>query len=149
MADAVATVSAPASRPRRSLWLRWVTVTTAGELAGFCVPAVTAASAVSAGLGDPAVLALVVTAGAAEGALLGWAQATVLRDVIPGLRVGWWVRATAAGAVVAYVLGMLPGTVRPYLSDVPLPLLVAAAVPAGLALLASVDPAAGRWSRDG
>ena len=70
MVHAPATPSAPAARPRRWLWRRWVTVTTAGELAGFGVPAVTAAAAVSAELADPVLLALVVAAGAAEGASL-------------------------------------------------------------------------------
>ena len=51
---------------------------------------------------------LVIGLGALEGAIVGAAQAIVLRRRLPQLRT--WVAATMAGAVVAWTLGMLPGT---------------------------------------
>jgi hypothetical protein len=45
-----------------------------------------------------------------EGLLVGWAQARVLRAILPGLAAPRWVRATALGAGAAWLLGMLPST---------------------------------------
>jgi hypothetical protein len=51
----------------------------------------------------PALLA----AGLFEGTLLGIGQASVLRRAIPDLPARRWVVATAAGAMLAYILGLL------------------------------------------
>lgn len=81
-------------------WLaRWILIVTAGEAFGFAVPALVGVVAHDA----PAFPVLLPLAGAVEGALLGWAQATVLAKRLPELRRGAWVALTALAAVVAYV----------------------------------------------
>uniref|UniRef100_UPI0015FEE894 hypothetical protein n=1 Tax=Nocardioides pelophilus TaxID=2172019 RepID=UPI0015FEE894 len=118
---------------------------------GFLAPAVVGVATV--GLpwwgGLPALLA----AGAVEGAVLGGAQATVLRRELPALRRDRWVALTAAAAVAAYVLGAgttYAGTAAPWwLQGVLFPVL-------GVALLCTIGaaqwvelrhhvPRAGRW----
>jgi hypothetical protein len=122
---------------RRALWRRWVLVTTAGELAGFCVPASVGAVASAGHLDGLGSAAILVAAGAVEGAMLGWAQATVLRGVVAGLDTGSWVRATALGAVVAYAMGMVPSVFFP----LPVLAMVAIAAVAGTVLLGSIGTA--------
>jgi hypothetical protein len=121
----------------RSLWRRWFLVVTAGEFAGFSVPAVVGAVTAD----GPAVLAAaaVVAAGAVEGAMLGWAQATVLRRALPDLRAGHWVGATAIAAVAAYLIGFVPST----LADLgaPTALLIGTGPVLGVALLLSIGTA--------
>lgn len=46
-----------------------------------------------------------------EGVLVGWAQGRVLCAALPPLRRSTWIRATSAGAGLAWVLGMVPSTV--------------------------------------
>lgn len=86
-------------------WRRWFVLVTAGELLGFSAPAVVGAL-IAERSGVPAAGAL-LTAGAAEGATLGWFQARALRPVLPGLSSRRWVAATALGAVVAWSVGVL------------------------------------------
>ncbi|MBN9180888.1 MAG: hypothetical protein J0J00_10160, partial [Microbacterium sp.] len=60
-------------RPAAGRWLaRWILIVTAGEAFGFAVPALVGVVAHDA----PAFPVLLPLAGAVEGALLGWAQAT-------------------------------------------------------------------------
>ncbi|MCG8917482.1 hypothetical protein L6E12_16985 [Actinokineospora sp. PR83] len=86
----------------------WITTVTVAELVGFTVPVLVGAVTADA----PTAVALpgLVAAGAAEGALLGWGQARVLRRVVPGLPRVRWTAHTAAGTALAYLLGMLPST---------------------------------------
>jgi hypothetical protein len=120
-----------------TLWWRWFTITTTGELLGFTVPALAGALTTAHHLdGRPQALIL-AAAGAVEGALLGWSQAVVLRRVITGLDTGPWVRATASGAVLAYAMGMLPSLLFP----LPVPAMVAVGAVAGTVLLASIGTA--------
>lgn len=82
-------------------WFRWVT---AGECAGFAIPALAAVAMRDA---EPTVLILVLLiAGAGEGAVLGWAQGHVLRSVLPEFALGLWVARTAVAAVVSWALGL-------------------------------------------
>ncbi|WP_336033094.1 cation-translocating P-type ATPase [Geodermatophilus sp. FMUSA9-8] len=157
------TLSAPAaarpgpsgSRPRASLWRRWLVVVTAGEAAGFLVPvlAVLAGAADLPGASGPAVL---LAAGAAEGALLGTAQATVLAREVAGFSRRDWILRTAGAAVVAWAIGTAPSTWAAGVLDWPVVAQVALAVPAAAVLLASIGwaqwtvlrrhvPRAGRW----
>ncbi|MFC3349384.1 hypothetical protein ACFOOM_18510 [Streptomyces echinoruber] len=79
---------------------------------------------------------LLPAAGLAEGALLGAAQARVLRRVLPAVRPRRWIAATAGAACVAWLLGLL----LPLLA-VRVPSAPAVAVPAavvGAALLLSL-----------
>ena len=98
-----------------SLWGRWVAANTLGELAGLGVVGAVASSVVRV-FGEPvsagyalAFAAMSVCLGAVEGAIVGYAQASVLRRRLPRLR--GWIAATALGAAVAWALGMLPSTV--------------------------------------
>ena len=82
-------------------WLLWVTL---GESVGFLAPAL----AQLAFAGAPIVVPALILAGALEGAVLGWTQATVLRVRVPALSRSRWVGATATGAAVAWFIGLLP-----------------------------------------
>ncbi|MFF5289483.1 hypothetical protein [Paractinoplanes globisporus] len=123
----------------RRLWRRWFFTVTLGEFLGFSAPAVVGAATAPA----PAALAAtaVVLAGAVEGAVLGWAQASVLRHALQGLHVAHWVAATAGGAVIAYAIGMLPSTAVGMGIDVPPSLLIALGPVLGLGLLLSIGTA--------
>jgi hypothetical protein len=113
--------------PRRRVQAQWVGATVAGELLGFCAPALVAALVADAG---PAVTVLsLVAAGIVEGAVLGAAQAAVLRVAIPAISPARWIGATSLGAAVAWLVGMMPSTLHDQLSEWP---------PAGLALLGAV-----------
>lgn len=84
-----------------ALWRRWTLVVTGGEAAGFLAPAVVG---VLVG-GRDSLGGWLLLAGAVEGAVLGLAQASVLRRVLPALDVARWVVLTGAAAVLAYALG--------------------------------------------
>jgi hypothetical protein len=91
---------------RRDLGRRWFVAVTSGETLGFallaCVGALTADSA-------PGVIAAaLLMAGAAEGGVLGWFQARVLRSRLRGFATRDWVAATVVGAVVAWTVGLIP-----------------------------------------
>ncbi|MFI7444775.1 nitroreductase/quinone reductase family protein [Nonomuraea indica] len=95
------------------LWWRWTRAVTLGELAGFTVPAVAGVLVAGPewgmlGIGPLLQGAAIVMAGAVEGTVLGLAQAYALRAALPGIATRDWVRATAAGAVLAWVVGSLP-----------------------------------------
>ncbi|WP_020524786.1 hypothetical protein [Catelliglobosispora koreensis] len=137
---------APASFLRS--WIAWVT---AGEAAGFAVPAVV--GALSAGADTVLAVPGLLLAGAVEGAILGTAQVHVLRKAIPALSSEWWIAATSAAAIVSYTLGILPSTLASSVSGL---WLAAIAVACGLLLLLTMGTAqwivlrhhvarAGRW----
>jgi hypothetical protein len=88
---------------RPALLRRWTLRVSAGEAVGFLAPATVGAATVGAGR---AAVPLLLAAGAVEGAVLGWAQSTVVRSALPALRPGRWVALTAAGAAVAWLLGL-------------------------------------------
>ncbi|WP_217707184.1 nitroreductase/quinone reductase family protein [Nonomuraea rhodomycinica] len=95
------------------VWWRWTRAVTLGELAGFTVPALTGALVAGPGSDMPGVGPLLqgaamVMAGAVEGTVLGLAQAYALRAALPAVATRDWVRATVAGAVVAWLVGALP-----------------------------------------
>lgn len=52
-----------------------------------------------------------------EGALVGAAQAAVLRRALPGLAARRWVSATMLGAGIAWTLGMVPSTIAALVSS--------------------------------
>ncbi|MGY1829507.1 hypothetical protein ACI8AA_03645 [Geodermatophilus sp. SYSU D01180] len=138
-----------------ALWRRWLLVVTAGEALGFLVP-VTAVLLGAADLPGPAALAVLAAAGAAEGALLGAAQAAVLAPVLPDLSRRDWTLRTAAAAVVAWCLGTAPSTWASGVLDLPLAVQVPLALLAAALLLTVIGaaqwtvlrrhvPRAGRW----
>jgi hypothetical protein len=124
-----------------ALWRRWTAATTLGEAAGFCAPALAGALAATAGLPAGTTVTVLLLAGAVEGYVLGAAQAWALRTVVPALPVRAFAAATAAAAVVAYVIGLAPSSLGDRVLDVPLVLLVPAAALGGLVLLASIGTA--------
>ena len=119
---------------------RWVGYTVAGEGIGFLVPVSGFALAATLGLDAWAAWALLVVAGAGEGALLGLGQSLALRGSRAQVPVGRWVAATAVAASVAWSIGMLP----PTLADLGTPLdftapgTWAAVAVGGLVLLTSI-----------
>lgn len=138
---------APAPASDRATWdsatrWRWVGRTTLGEVAGFLAPVLVVLSVDDLG-GGLRLLALLF-AGAVEGAFLGWAQASVLVPLVPGLSGRDWILRTAMAAVVAWAIGMGPSTWAAGLADLPMAAVVALAVPAGLVLLCSIGVA--QWT---
>ncbi|MFG1991046.1 hypothetical protein ACGFJ7_13845 [Actinoplanes sp. NPDC048988] len=129
----------PASLRGRSLFMRWLTTVTAGEFTGFAVPAVTGALTARASVTTGIVAILI--AGAVEGTVLGLSQAAVLRHALPSLPARRWVAATAIGAVLAYVMGMLPSSTADRWTDWPPAVLALAGSVVGVALLASIGTA--------
>jgi hypothetical protein len=120
-------------------WRRWFVWTTAGEAAGFALPALVGATTWDAP-GGVALVAL-VAAGAVEGAVLGSAQVHVLGPAVPALRRTAWVGATAAGAAFAYAVAMTPSALGERLDSAPGWLLVGLGTLGGLLLLASIGTA--------
>src|SRR5690242_7253174 len=64
-------------------WRRWTAITTAGELAGFAVPATVGALATAGGWPAPVAFPAVLAAGFVEGCALGYAQGHVWRSRLP------------------------------------------------------------------
>ncbi len=98
------------------IWRQWVVANSVGELLGLGISAAIGLGVVALlswwlGTLSPVLFALIIVmAGVIEGAIVGVAQWTVLRQRLPDLPRTQWVRATAAGAFIAWALGMLPGT---------------------------------------
>lgn len=88
---------------------RWIVRTTAGEAVGFAVAASAGVFVATNDIPVQAAFVVMIAAGTIEGALLGAGQWAGL----PGLRPrgGAWIAATAAGAALAWTLGMLPSTI--------------------------------------
>ncbi|WP_439381078.1 hypothetical protein [Amycolatopsis lexingtonensis] len=128
--------TAPPDEPLRGKRLTrlWFLVVTAAEFAGFSIPAV--AGALTAD--SPAVLPVLLLAGAAEGAALGFGQALVLRRALPALNARRWVAVTAAAAAFAYLMGLAPSTWAAALTTWPPALLWPVAALLGTALLLSI-----------
>jgi hypothetical protein len=113
---------------------------TLAEFLGFGVPALVGAGSTGwpPGWG---VLAL-AGAGAVEGAVLGFAQAVVLRRVLgPRLDRRRFVAATAAGAALAYLVVLVPINLADRLGDLPLLVLVVLGIVVGTVVLASIGTA--------
>ena len=104
-----------AHRIAGGFWLRWVAANAIGEFVGL---------GAVAGIGfllfrqfaddqswqlQVLVAAVLVGLGAFEGFVVGLAQATVLRTLLPAVR--GWVGATVIGAMVAWAVGMIPSIV--------------------------------------
>ncbi|MCU1568889.1 MAG: hypothetical protein JWQ56_3826 [Pseudarthrobacter sp.] len=101
--------TAPLVSQRRAFLHRWVIAVTAGEAVGFMIPA--AVGGVLAVAATPSFLVYpsMIVAGACEGALLGLGQSIGFGSSV--VRRSSWVAATAAGAAVAWSIGMLPSTI--------------------------------------
>ena len=98
------------------LWVRWVLANSLAETVGLGA-ALGIGAVLFPYLSAPGILIAIATVAVAvlagtliEGTVVGTAQWLVLRRPLPAM--GWqtWVLATALGALVAWTLGMLPGT---------------------------------------
>lgn len=127
-----------ALRGRPLLWT-WFWVVTLAELIGFTVPV--CVGALTADSSSAVILTSLLVAGAIEGSMLGWGQAVVLRHAIPGIPRRRWIVATAAGAAVAYLIGLGPTTYAGSITAWPLALVIAVVAVLGAALLASIGTA--------
>ena len=121
---------------RRALWQRWLVLVTAGELAGFSLPA--AVGVWSAGAPPRTQLLAMTTAGLFEGALLGLAQAVVLQRVLPGFRPLAWIAVTSLAAAAAWFLGMLPAFTHDHWSTWPVAWTMLAGAGGGGLVLCSI-----------
>ncbi len=121
-------------------WQRWWWYTTAAEIVGFALPALTGLVAWRLGWAPIPFYIAMVVAGAGEGALLGGGQRLALRPVLPvGRR---WVTRTSLAAAGAWSIGMLPSTLIDL--SVPVWLTVLATVPLAPLVLLSIGIA--QWS---
>lgn len=152
LTDEARTRAAPGTPPRL-LW-SWLAWTTGGEAVGFLAPA--AVASVVATLPAAMILPSRLLAGAVEGAVLGAAQAHVLRRVLPRLPGPRWVIATSLAAVLAWLIGLLPSTLGNRLDSWPVAVVIGAVAVGGTVLLLSIGAAqwtvlrrhvahAGRW----
>lgn len=108
---------------RLHFWLRWVFANAAAEFVGLGFVATIGYLALRS-LGEPSTLqatlgaaSLFIGLGGFEGAVVGVAQHLVLRRALP--QVSGWVLATVVGALVSWLLGMLPSTVMSVLHREP------------------------------
>ena len=133
---------------------RWVACTVAGEAVGFTVAAALASTQDLSHMPEFAVL---LGAGAIEGALLGKGQAMAMaRLQLPAGILRMWPVATSVAAVVAWSIGLIPGSFHriswsswsSWLLAAVLVLVLLASIPtAQFMLLRTVLPTAGRWIR--
>jgi hypothetical protein len=133
---------------------RWVACTIAGEAAGFTVAAALAATQDLSRMPEFAIL---LGAGALEGALLGRGQAMAMsRLQLPQGILRLWPVATSVAAVVAWSIGLIPGSLHrmawsswsAWLLAAVLVFVLLASIPtAQFMLLRTALPTAGRWVR--
>jgi len=108
-----------AEPPSLRLWVRWVAANVAAEVLGLGVDGLVGLWLISQ-WGEPsgarvvAFAALLVAFGALEGVLVGLGQGWAVGPFLPELSLGAWVASTAAGAFLAWVLGMLPSTLMSF-----------------------------------
>lgn len=115
-------------------WHRWMLAVTAGETIGFAVPALTGGMLALLSAPVLVVYPSMIVAGACEGVPLGLGQSIGFgTSVVPRSA---WIRATAAGAAVAWSIGMLPSTIGgvDFGSPIALPLVMIGSI----ALLVSI-----------
>ncbi|WP_330275902.1 hypothetical protein OG205_09735 [Lentzea sp. NBC_00516] len=117
----------------RGIWQSWFRWTTAGEFAGFLAPALVGALTSSA--------ELLVLAGVVEGAVLGAAQAAVLRRVLRAPQSWDWIGATAIAAGFAWAVAMIAVHNGERLNSLPLVVLLPLAAVAGTGVLLSIGVA--------
>jgi hypothetical protein len=109
------TTSSKAAAPWQwSLWRQWVLANALGETVGLGATLLAGAFVLvqeKPSIGAiPAVVLGVLAGTLIEGTVVGTSQRLVLRRPLPKMRWGIWAGATAAGACVAWTLGMIPST---------------------------------------
>jgi hypothetical protein len=132
-------------RWRQSLLTRWVVAFIGGEVVGFGLAALVAAVAGLAFGHEHAAIAILggALAGIVEGSAVGWAQWRVLRGPLPEIGRRSWIVATAAGATVAWAIGMSLGTFAAPSEEPPFAVVLVGAALLGAALGALLG--AGQW----
>ena len=98
------------------LWQRWVAANAISEMVGLgltfaLIGAITPRlDRLSGALPILAAFVVAVLAGLIEATAVGWAQWKAMRPWFPTITLSSWWRATAIGALLAYILGSLPST---------------------------------------
>lgn len=87
---------------RWTLWEWWVVATVVSEVVGLSIVAVVGATIGQ--LDSASTHGMLLLIGSLEGCILGFAQWLVLRRYIR--HAGWWIFATAVGAVFAWIIGL-------------------------------------------
>ena len=112
------TQTGPGTTVERRLYGRWVVANAIGEgigLGGSLLVGAAIVVLLGAQFGpwfDVATAIAAVALGTLfEGVVVGYAQWRVLRDPLPAMSHGSWIEATAIGAGLAWLLGMVPSTV--------------------------------------
>ena len=105
-----ATTAARAKAPQKFSLLWWVIWVTLGLALGFIFPSVATLWAVADGRDGTGQFIFAVVGGAIEGGILGFAQAFALRKTAAALPLALWIGITALGGLVAWIVGMIPGT---------------------------------------
>lgn len=118
-------------------WVGWVSL---GESLGFLAPVL--AEYIGATVWPDGVAALLIPAGMAEGAVLGWFQVRLLRARLPAVATGRWVLLTAVAAGFAWFVGLLPSAF-PAWQQWPAPAVTAAGALGAVLLLGSIG--SGQW----
>ncbi|MCE5289462.1 MAG: hypothetical protein LLG14_09495 [Nocardiaceae bacterium] len=101
-----AALSTSAESRRSAEWRAWFKTVTLAEFVGFGAPAV--AGAVTTDASAAVTYLSLVLAGAIEGTILGFGQASVLAHMVAGFSRRSWVAATAVGAALAWSTAMAP-----------------------------------------
>jgi hypothetical protein len=122
----------------RELWRRWTRTVTIGEAIAFSIPAVAGALIAAGDLGPLAAAPIVLVAGFAEGAVLGFAQALVIRRALPAIGSRSWIRATALGALIAWAVSLVPTSIGEGLEDIAPGALIAGGLVLGAVFLLSI-----------
>lgn len=99
-----------ARQPQKFSLLWWVIWVTLGLALGFIFPSVATLWAVADGRDATGQFMFAVIGGAVQGGILGFAQAFALRKTAAALPMRRWIGITASGALIAWVVGMIPGT---------------------------------------
>jgi hypothetical protein len=111
MATAASILHRTAPSLPRGAWLRWTAIVAVGEILAFSIPLTLGVVASEVwDLGGFALWGVVVAAGAAEGLVLGIAQAIALKPFFPRAKSLLWVAATMLGATVAWAFAWLAPT---------------------------------------
>jgi hypothetical protein len=111
MATAAPVIFRRAPGSEHGAGLTWFRIVTAGEIVAFAIPLVVGVVAAQAFDAEGwALWGIVVAAGAAEGLVLGIAQAIALKQIAPAVDSRLWVAATTLGAAVAWAFAWLVPT---------------------------------------
>lgn len=128
---------------RRRVLVPWIVWVSLGEFAGFLIPLAAETLNLSLAVPDLPGFALLVAAGAGEGAVLGTVQGRLLRRELPQLRQGPFAAFTALAAALAWALGQLPSLTAPLWTQLPLWVVLPIGIVGGLLLVASIGT--GQW----